>query len=1319
MDGKKTPIFLDNGCQVNVVTPEFVLERDLPLGPLSRLMPEQKNLLLNGLAGHLTRPLGFTMIRLQFPAIKAFNELSIALVIPDTSDFGRKVPVTVGTCSSHRALNLMTESEMDSLTAEWATVNLHKMLLCRRAIQSATQEVEAGEVEPPLNELVRAKHAEVIPAFGTRIVVGTLDYVFTKKDLHVMTHGLDGRAKDLPTGLAVQDAYITPEAGTQRIHVVIRNQTAADLHILKRSPIAVAEAVDLEEPLKAEDVNLPEDEFPQTKETPLTPEQRRDKLLETIDLSGLEAWDNSQRADARSLLREYHDIFSLDPGEIGKTDLTEHKIHLTDEVPFKERFRKIPQPLVEEVRTCLRDMLEKGVIRPSKSAWSNAVVLVRKKDGGLRFCVDFRRLNVRTKRDSYPLPRIVEVLDCLTGAAHFSSADLTSGFWQIGMEESSIPYTAFTVGNLGFFECLRMPFGLCNAPATFQRLMQRALGELEMTMCMVYLDDVVIFSSTPEEHLARMRIVFQRFRDHGLKLKPSKCNFFRSEITYLAHHISKEGVRPSPDNVRALAEIPPPDTYTGIREFLGAVGHYRRFIKGFSKIAGPLNSYISGPGAKLHGEALKLSDEAIEAFNILKRCCMTAPVLAFADYSKPFLLEIDASGKGLGAVISQKQKDLKYHPVAFASRTLNIHERNYHSSKLEFLALKWSAVDHFKSYLIYLPFLVRTDNNPLTYVLVTPHLDATGLRWTAMLADLTFALEYIKGKNNVVPDALSRVTVRLTEEEVKAVLDGALVGLPDRTQVHEPEMIGLCKQSEERVLARFAKVQVEVEDWNAVQREDPLIKATINWLEDRKSSNIRSFVEGDIDEDDLREFEKNRKLFFLKDNLLYKSGSKTADYEHITQFVVPKSKRVEAMNGCHRDACHQGVERSTSLVRERFWWPRMILQMEKMVKACRRCQLFEAKPCIAPLHPIEVTAPHELLHIDFTTIETTLNTNVPPKIVNVLVMVDHYTRHVVAYVTPDQKAKTVAKFVNDGYFNLFGAPEKILSDRGKNFVSQLVQDICKLKGVQKLQTTAYHAMGNGQAERMHQTIFRMIGKLSEDDKEDWPEYLGEIVHAYNCTRSAISGYSPYFLMFGLRPRLPVDLIFPTSLDVPKREVIDKRVATLREKMRLIYKDASQQTQLECDRQKRYYDKKTLSSRLEPGDSVAIRTGSVQGKRKICDRWSSKVWKVVRQIATGIPAYVVRDDRGRTQTVHRNRLLILHPVEGVGVPLTPVARKGIHELTSLFLKNLSSDDEEEIELPSNVDEDCQTMARKGSLGWFQSLWTLLPWTTADSSECNCG
>ena len=290
-------------------------------------------------------------------------------------------------------------------------------------------------------------------------------------------------------------------------------------------------------------------------------------------------------------------------------------------------------------------------------------------------------------------------MESMVGARFFSSMDLKSGFWQERMSEKSRQYTAFTVGSLGMYEFLQMPYRWCNTPATFQRLMQNCLGELNLTYALVYLDDVIVYSKMEEDHLCRLQAVFEHFHEHGLKLKPSKCSFLHKQIMFLGHEISADGMKPSTLNLEGIAEMAPPANYTEVRCFLGMTRFFQRFIKNYACIAKPLNDILEGEASKMKSEAITLPPEALEVFEWLKMCYMTAPVLAFADFEKEFQLETNASSEGLGAMLSQKQADGKWHPVALRSRELKGGEAKYHSLKLEFLALKWAIMEQFQEYL--------------------------------------------------------------------------------------------------------------------------------------------------------------------------------------------------------------------------------------------------------------------------------------------------------------------------------------------------------------------------------------------------------------------------------------------------------------------------------------------------------------------------------------------------------------------------------------------------------------------------------------------
>ena len=464
--------------------------------------------------------------------------------------------------------------------------------------------------------------------------------------------------------------------------------------------------------------------------------------------------------------------------------------------------------------------------------------------------------------------------------------------------------------------------------------MLNCLGELNLTYCLIYLDDVIIFSKTEEEHLERMHIVFDRFHEHGLKLKPSKCDVFKTEINYLAHHVSKRGVLPSKKNLEAIARCPPPDTYTKVKSFVGLVGHYRRFIKGFANIAAPLYNLTSGENKDKKSEHLDLPLEAREAFDRLKAACLQAPILAFPDFGKPFLLETDASGKGLGAVLLQKQSDGWYHPIAYASRIMTETEQRYHSNKQEFLALKWAVTEQFHEYLSPYgknrkEFVVRTDNNPLTYIFSSANLDAARQRWVAQLASYNFALEYQKGKDNMVANFLSRLDDHLPLGEVqdylnkipypgvKAVLDNAIMPLNKRAkQGVRPDLDNQEAGPEVTIGVRPARLATtNITNWKLEQQEDPVLYQAIKH---RKASQ-ETFKEALLKVTDRKAasaYVKSKDQLVMKNGLLYQQSKQGQTQETVLQFIVPQIHRNVALDGCHREAAHQGQSRSLFLMQE-------------------------------------------------------------------------------------------------------------------------------------------------------------------------------------------------------------------------------------------------------------------------------------------------------------------------------------------------------------------------------------------------------------------
>ena len=395
----------------------------------------------------------------------------------------------------------------------------------------------------------------------------------------------------------------------------------------------------------------------------------------------------------------------------------------------------------------VKEMIDQGVVQPSHSPWASPIVLV-KKDGGTCFCVDFRRLNAITKQDVFPLPRIDDTLDLLSSAKYFTTLDLASGYWQVKMAPESQEKTAFTTYS-GLYEFTVMAFGLCNAPTTFQHLMETILAGLARKTCMVYIDDILIFSKTFEEHLTHLEEVFNRLRQAGLHLKLKKCTFAQPKVEYLGHVVTTNGIEVDPKKVESVKGFPQPTNLKTLRSFLGLASYYRRFIPNFSREARPLHSLTCKNAQFIWTPTYQ------QAFDKLKQLLTDAPVLAFPNFEQDFILETDASGEGLGAVLAQKHQDGGIGPVAFASRTLQQHEKNYGATELEALGVVLAA-KHFRPYLYGHHCDLYTDHEALKSLLNTPQPSGKLARWGMAIQELDLSIHYRPGKRNLNADALSR-----------------------------------------------------------------------------------------------------------------------------------------------------------------------------------------------------------------------------------------------------------------------------------------------------------------------------------------------------------------------------------------------------------------------------------------------------------------------------------------------------------------------------------------------------------------------------------
>ena len=961
--------------------------------------------------------------------------------------------------------------------------------------------------------------------------------------------------------------------------------------------------------------------------------------LDDLDLSGIKDWPEELQKDARAVLHKHKEMFAMTKIDHGKAKDAEHKITLTDDRPFKQPFRRIPPNMLDEVKEMIDEMLSIGVIVHSKSPWCSPVVLVRKKDGKMRMCIDLRMLNSRTVRDAYALPRVDETLDALSGSTVFTSLDLKWGYWQVPLDAESQPLTAFTVGPLGFYECTRMPFGLTNAPATFQRLMENTLGGLNLSCCIIYLDDIVVYARTIPEHLERLDEVLTRIGNAGLKLRPKKCFYFKSKLDYLGHVVSADGISTQPRKIEAVRNWPRPVTVHDVKAFLGFVGYYRKFIAAYNKKAKGLQDLVRGEGTttKSDGKNRVLwTEEAQTSFEALRDACCCTPILAYPDFDLPFILHTDASITGLGAVLYQRQ-DGADRVIAYASRRLSPSECNYPAHKLEFLALKWAVCAKFRSYLLGSKLEVFTDNNPLTYVMSTAKLDAATSRWIAELSNFEFSISYRAGRLNKDADALSRIpwpacmAGHMNQEETDAVLVACLQPTEhlETLPVNSTVFAGtLCRTAPSGLLLKTQMITSN-HDWRVIQESDPLLRRCRDaLLRGGGPLDTKTTPEG-------RALRRKWDDLFVKNGVLFLKEE--TDAGRLERIVVPAEMTEDIIKRYHQAVGHLRKDRTYAVLKERFFWNNMAGQTDTVLKRCLPCLKTKAHQQKAPLKPIVSTYPLELVHIDYLKLDKAQGKE------DVLIITDHFTRFSQAVVTTSQTAMTTAKALVEKYFFPYGFPRKILSDQGRNFESNLIRNLCTVCGIRKLRTTPYHPQGNGQCERFNRTLIEMISTSAEPNR--WPSQIQALCFAYNNTPHPATGYSPYYLMTGRTQNLPIDIEFNVrpGLIVPAER--EKFVDDLKNRLRSAFDAARRKQDLPHHRKKAWYDRTAKAVDLEIGDMVMVRRQGWDHRHKTEFKWEDDVYEVISQRNPDVPVYVVRNlATDQERTLHRNHL---YPLSNLG------------------------------------------------------------------------